>query len=466
MSSSYISAAELEQRRQVELERQRQEQLRKIKEATDQYNRYIIKYEEFRIHVSLYVQSALQSFHSIDELRFACDSLQSVRLKIDYAISKLLSTPMPLALEEIQEFNKALASKLEIMEKTYSEGLSAFSNRISVYNDGQADLSRSNEFAAALSKIEKVKQFEYSNISFDMFTLTNETGGLDNVDSVIQECTILINNSAIGRTEKSQLMGILDELHRDQKSNNMVGTQALIAQYKSLRGNIKRNIRVFNSLYSQYCALYIEWVRMQKGKKLPLPATLPKHSFESISKLEQEIRSLNQKNQKENERSYIRDQIDEVMDLFGYDTAESIVLKGSSKGQHYLFESQANAAPVHLYMSEANSIMMEMVGLDGLEDDTHMEYDGLVVTDEIPDRERHNIIENQKGFCSLYPKLVAELKTRGVLINEDQPKEANMQSAKQLRIRGKRSNLYGAESQAQEAYRRTDRKLKIMQEEE
>lgn len=466
MSSSYVSAAELEQRRQAELERQRQERLRKIKEATAQYNRCMSRYEEFRAHVSVSMQKELQSFRLIDELRFACDSFQSVKLNTDSEISKLLAVSLPVEPEDIQKLNKTLTSKLETLGETYGQGLSEFSDRISLYKKGQADLSRSNEFSAALSKIEKEKQHEYSNVSFDVSASTNEADESVSLDSVIQECSLLINNSAIGRTEKSQLMGILDELYKSQESNDAAVSQTLILQYKSLRGNVKRNIRVFNDLYSQYCALHIEWVRMQKGKKLPLPAPLPKHSFNSISGLEQEIESLDQKTKTENERTYVREQIDEVMDLFGYNTAESIVLKGSSKGQHYLFESQADAAPVHLYMSEGNSIMMEMVGLDDLEDNGHTEYDGLVVTDEIPDRERHNIVENQKGFCSLHPKLVEELKKRGVLINVKQRKEAGMKSAKKLRIRGKRPSFDGAERQSQAEYRIADQKLKTMQEED
>lgn len=461
MSSSFISAAELERMKQAELERQRQDLLRKI----EAFNQNIINCRIFSNQLAI-TRENVQAFCAEEELLMDLNSVLSVLEKTDEKIHLLTGTVMPSDVGEIERLNSKIATELETLKKTYDDGISGFSKRISLYNDGRADLNRNCEFAAALSEIEKTKNHEYSDVDFGVIASIDETEVRVNVDSVVHECFTLINNSAVGRTEKSQLMGILDELQKSQKNHNAVALQTLIAQYKSLCGNVKRNIRIFNNLYSQYCALHIEYVMIQDGNKDQVPAPLPKHSFDSIMRLEQEIRNLDQKNKLEKERSYIRKQIDSVMDSFGYSTVESIVLKGSLKGHHFLFESQADAAPVHLYMSEGNCIMMETVGLDVLEDDSDTEYDGLVVTEGIIDSERQQIYENQKGFCGLYPKIVEELKKRGVLIDDKQQKKADIKSVKQIQVKGKVFNCDEVDGQSQAKYWVADQKLKAMQNED
>ena len=456
MSGVKISEAELERRRQAELERQRLERLRKIREATDQYNLLIGQYEAFRTNVSLAMKKELQTFGSVGELRLACDSFASVKTTLDSEVAQRLSLPLPIEPEDIQALNSKLRESLSSLENIYNKGLSEFAARLSLYNEGQSEMARSNEFAAALSKIEKAKRLEYSDISFDLSSLLNSEAEFDLsvlYDEVLADCTILINNSAIGRTERSQLLGVINDMQNNQEVKAVC--DAAIYQYKALRGNVKKKIRIFNDLYNQYCALYTEWRGLCNGRKTPIDPMTPRGGFESVEILQSEIQLLDEKIKVETKRSYIREQIDEVMQIYGYSIAESIVMRGATKGQSYLFESGNRA--IHLFVSDTNKIMFEPVGLNSLDGEGHTGYDGMVESD-ISDEDRTAIYKDQIDFCLLHPKMVEELKKRGVILGNTQVKEANLKTAKMLRVKGKQSRR--RQDKTHEAHRYEEQKLR------
>jgi hypothetical protein len=194
-------------------------------------------------------------------------------------------------------------------------------------------------------------------------------------------------------------------------------------------------------------------------KKTLLDPMKLKHDFESVKTLEEEIQQLDEQIKTENRRAYIREQIDDVMRQFGYNTAESIVLRGATKGHSYLFESDSKA--VHLFISDTNRIMLEPVGLDGLEGSEHAGYDGMIA-ENISETDRAFIFEDQKEFCETHPKMVEELRKRGVLLNNTQIKEANAQYAKQLRIKGKQRKRKQGENQEHRRFtEQKQREIKI-----
>jgi len=221
-----------------------------------------------------------------------------------------------------------------------------------------------------------------------------------------------------------------------ENQNNKAASDAAVYQYKALKGSVKKNIRIFNELYAQYCALFTEWRGISKDKTHPPANILSKDKFDSVFNLENEIRLLENNIRTEVKRAYIREQIDEVMKRFGYNVSESIVLRGTTKGQSYLFESDSKA--VHLFMSDTNRIMFEPVGLENLEENGHAGYDGMAV-ENISESDRAAIYEDQKDFCELHPKMIKELEKRGVLMGSTKIKEADIKTAKLLKIKGKQT---------------------------
>ena len=462
--SSYVSPAELEKRRKEALERQRQERLRKIREATEQYSTCMEKYEVFSANVSLAMRKELLSLSTVDELRFACDSFSQAKSKINKDVDRLTSQALPIEPEDIQKLTKRLSLTLSSLEREFNMGLSDFSDRLSLYQRGKSELSKSREFSNTISKIEKEKKRQYSNINFGIACLDDVTDSnsqkIEQIDiaDVVHECALLINNSAIGKTERSQLVKFLNVLQGAEDSPMTL--QALVSQYKILRSNTKRKIRIFNAQYSEYSVIYAEYCRQVEKRGSSALTLLAKQAFESVADLEKETKRIDQIMRDENERAYIRHQIDEVMASHGYSSSESIIMRNATKGQHYIFESMEEDTPVHCFIADNHAIMLEPVGIDSL-DDGNAEYNAII-DEKISDELKERIVERQKSFCTINLKIVDELRKRGVIMTNGQRREAGMKYAKQLRIRGKVASVRKVEKWTADDYQNEKPKLRSM----
>ena len=466
MSGPKYSQAELERMRQAELERQRQERLRRIREATEQYQQVASRYEQFGARVSSSGENELKLAATVEELDMARQTYISAKSEIAREIKKQLTVPLPGEPEEISALSGDMQEKLATLEGALQKDITAFSDRLSVYYNSQTELARSKEFSQALDAMEKEKKWEYSNFRFDSSTeerpgaaLSRGSGKDIDVEQIIAECTALINDSAINQEDRRRLIAVLDRLKNNSGANEVQNRAALASQYEALRGGVKRNIRVFNDYYLQYCALHIEWRRMVGESKNPPAQPLPRSAFASAVELEQEIQRLDILTKTENERAYIREQMDDVMRLFGYKVAESIVLRGSSKGNHYLFESERGDAPIHCFVSDGQRIMLETVGLDNLDEGGADGHEGIAVVN-LTDAEKMQIVEQQKSFCAMHPKITEELRKRGVIINHVKLTEVGEKHAKVLRIKGKQSNLRRADERGR--IRRDEKKLRAI----
>ena len=446
MSGPKISEVELERQRQAELERQRQERLRRLREAAEQYQQIITRYEKLKTLIASAAEKELKLIGTVEELDLAREAYISVNTAIRLEINNQIALPIPGEPEEIITLGHAAKDKLSSLEKSFEKGLSEFADRLSFYYSSQSELASSKAFSAALDAIEREKKWEYSNFRFDFSedqqdTPVSDSGSSEieiNIEQIISECITLMNDSAINQADRRRLMAVLDELQKN--AGDTAVQNGIAAQYNALRGSVKRNIREFNDYYLQYSILYAECIRMVGENKNPALQFLPKTAFSSIANLEKEIQRLDMLTKSENEQEYIRLQMDEVMKLFGYNISESIILRGSSKGRHFLFESDKGDAPVHCFLSDANNIMLETVGLDNLDDSNTEGYDGIAVVN-LTDAERAGIVEQQKSFCGMHPRIVDELRKRGVLLAHVKLTEVGGEHAKVLKIKGKRSTL-------------------------
>ena len=440
MSSGKLSEAELEKRRQEELERQRQERLRKIREATESYHHLVERYESFSAHLSMAMKNELDTLSGEWELEVARESYLKVKDEVIRDINRQISATLPTDFEDIRALNEKLEWSFTSIEKKYRHGLSEFSKRLSLYYEGKAEIEKSNAFSMRLSELVHEERHDYSRIDFDW------QGNVDDADDsviaqerekAISECVLLVNNSAIGKSDRSLLVRLLSDMQTVQNAVSMY----IVASVK-----VKQNIRVFNQQYADYCALYIEWAQLQKAAGLTISqeSPSPKSAFDSYEDLASEVKRLDTLTKTENERKYIREKIEEVMLRNNYKLAESIILQGSKKGLHFLFDSNSDSSylPLHMFVSDSNMIMMEPVGIDGLDVDETADYNAKVTGGvEISQEERAWIAKGQKSFCDLHPKIIEELKQLGVIFYNNKVTEAGEKYAKVLRVKGKRSRF-------------------------
>ncbi|MCL1987366.1 MAG: hypothetical protein FWG64_05280 [Firmicutes bacterium] len=438
MSGRKQSRAEIERERQKELERQRQERLRQIRLATDQYNAVINKYESFRTSVSLSMKNEIAAIKPVAELSMACDAFDQIKNVVNGKISEQTAAKLPSEPPAINALTAELRQNLTSLEKFYKSGLSDFSDRLNIYHKGQAELSQNLAFAKTLSKIERQQKVNYQDMTFDLSQLSPKLDEVQNedysaiYDDILEECTIIINDNAIAAAERSQLLKILNELQ--ENADNPQASSAAIHQYKLLRGTAKNNINIFNELYNQYTALFVQFSDLRKNSKTPATIT-PKEKFESAAALEAEMRQLDENIKAEIKRAYIKQQLDEVMQKFQYSTGETIVMRGVTKGENLLFESGEQT--VQVFISDKNQIMFEPIGLTGLAGEPSG-YNADF-SEEISESAKDAIFEDQQKFCSTWPQIVAELKLRGVIFGDIKVKEANRSTVRQIAVAGKHS---------------------------
>jgi hypothetical protein len=437
MSSYDSGELSLEQRQQLELERQLQERLRKIREATGRYVQLIAKCESFRFAVSGAMAKEMESFGSnrSHEMFFACDSFTSLKHSIDAEIAALISKKLPTESEDIMDFCDVLRSSAEKLENTYNKGLSEFLERLSTYENGQAELAGINELSSALANTKKAKKLDYSGVRFNLFVSEENDKSTEEAvahDDIIDECTMLAGSRGINQDDRNLLFGIISELRRMDAGDIAAGVT--IEKFKAYKGNIKKKIRVFNEQYSNYLSLATEWRKMFKDIEAPPDPVAPGNRIESILHLENEINALKRKINAELERRYIVEQIEIVMGKYGYKDAKPIILRGVAKGQSYLLDSETGT--VHVFISDKNHIMLEPIGLKELDSGENVGYDAIVDTN-ISNEDRDAIFDAQIEFCKINKGIIAELKKRGVIISNVSTKEASRERTKLLKVRGR-----------------------------
>jgi hypothetical protein len=127
------------------------------------------------------------------------------------------------------------------------------------------------------------------------------------------------------------------------------------------------------------------------------------------------------------------------MQMFGYSTAEALVLKGATAGNHYLFDNEHGQLPMRCYMSNNGAVMFETIPIARLESEDD-EYNAAIDLN-VTDNEKTAIYEKQKTACQIHPKIIAELEERGVLLDKAKiyGAEESMKNAKMLRVKGRRT---------------------------
>lgn len=220
MSGPKISEIELEQRRQAEIERQRQERLRKIKIATDAYVNITNQYEEFNSRVFLALQDEVQYIMSVRELGLDYNTFKAIQEKTISEVKQQLSLPLPTEPEEIQLLNENLRKIFLELEKAYKNGLADFSDRLALHQKGKEDQAQLNDFIQALSKIEREEKHEYSDVRFDLISTKVHEGKIEDegIEVLIDECLMLINNSAVSQNEAKLLMGLMRDMHESKRN--------------------------------------------------------------------------------------------------------------------------------------------------------------------------------------------------------------------------------------------------------
>lgn len=207
------------------------------------------------------------------------------------------------------------------------------------------------------------------------------------LDAQLQE---LLAHPGLNVVHKSTLLNFRRQLEDPRGSVDEARESFL--QVKSV---IMADLRELEDMYRQYrLECFVSEAR-------------PLSSFRNNEEIRQAIEMTREKSSKNVEKEYIKRQIDQVMEKYGYNIIESQYLEQLNATGQTFYEVDENTA-INVFVSNNSQVSMRVVGIG--------------VTDTISAQEDDMLYEQQCAFCALHPKITAELAMRGVLLTTKEHK--------------------------------------------
>lgn len=211
--------------------------------------------------------------------------------------------------------------------------------------------------------------------------------------------------------QRSQLENQLQELLA-HPGLNVVHKSTLLnfrRQLEDPRGSVEAARESFLQVKSVIMADLRELEDMYRQYRLECfdSEAQPLSSFRNKEEIRQAMELARERSSKNVEKEYIKRQIDQVMEKYGYNVIESQHLEQLSATGQTFYEVDENTA-INVFVSNNSQVSMRVVGIG--------------VTDAISAQEDDMLYEQQCAFCALHPKITAELAMRGVLLTTKEHK--------------------------------------------
>ncbi len=381
MSGPKLSAAEIEQMKREELERERQEALRKLCEAQKTYKQACNK-------IGITKRYALSLLEQVDDI---------YKLQAQKASDTILSTLSAKAISDDKDAQEYLEAACA-MERDVQKAMADLDRCLSVIlsrSKASQKLTKSNlmhqSFQAYMnlssdpidvSEIDFKSNFERNQLLDWMKEIQIHYKWL-----VIHGQTTLIRKYAAKAEEKIQSI-----------INNGLGNLRIVDQVQSIineEADIIRRETEIRALYDNYVAI------------ATLMNIIPKRpsDFPNAQAIKKDISDLNCKLRKKDEMDYIADQINDVMIGLGYGLVTSRVLtrKDQSEMDCSLYQADDQTG-IAIYTDQSGAVMMRMTVLG---DNT-----------DITEDDRDFSLQRQIDFCAGHTDIVDALAERGVYLKQ------------------------------------------------
>ena len=382
MSGPKLSEAEIERRRQEQLECERQEALRRLREAQKAYRLACDKIQDIKRY-------ALSLLSQIDDM---------YRGDAKKASDAILATLSARTISDDKDTQAYLAAA-KAMEKDAQKVVLDLDRSLSVF------LSRSKA-DQKLTKIDAVHQSFQAYIS-----LANDPIDVSTIDFK-------------SNYDKKQLLDKINQILIHYKWLSVHGKTDLIRQYAvKAEGKIQsivdnkrlKDSDIVNQVQSvineeadiirketEITALYDDYVAIAT-----MADVIPKNpsDFADAQAIKKDITDLNCKLRKKDEMDYIADQINDAMINLGYGLVTSRVLtrKDQSEMDCSLYQADDETG-IAIYTDQTGAVMMRMTVLG---DDS-----------DITEDDRDFSLQRQIDFCAGHADIVDALAERGVYLKQ------------------------------------------------
>ena len=428
---------ELERRRQAELERLRQERIRKIREETDRLNKEISKVRTQFDGIDRLFTSLTQNIVNVDEMTNTIAKLKTAKDDCKQKLITAMQVNVPTEPEDISVCANKFIKETQNIISSFHKEIKPLEDRIKDNEKLLEEQSKRDELSkklmAGTDKIGEIEDFNFASAINKIACSDINESIEEKAKELLSEIEELINCESIQEADLNTLHTIANNIYQTAFGEEK-GFKAAEAQYKVIKPGVVKNIEIFNDLYQDYYAEYIVNEELKNTNLNAIKTIIPreKYDFDSIEELEIETKRLSQESKSMQERNYIRTQIDSVMEEFGYNVSKEIVFGDYQKGKHFICRKESDNTGIHVYVSEDKQIMLEVVGVDTINEDSNIGV--MVASQDLDTTEQDELLAEQGNFCNLHPQIIEELGKRGVKFNIKSKKEPNKKYCKKIVI--------------------------------
>ena len=383
MSGPKLSAAEIERMRKEQLERERLEALRLLREAQNVYRQACDRIGDTK-------RSALSLLNKVDAM-YRNDAVKET----ETILAKLRTEPVADE-KDPQSYYAAVDSISKIVDKTIQ------------------DLDKClNKYIKRGSSAKKLAKTDFVHQSFQA-AVGLKTDPID--------VSIIDFKSSFGR---DQLMSKIDQVLMHYKWVSVHGESELLRQFASKSVNrimsvidkqtalkdtdIKSSVQAIINEESDMIrreaerdALYDEYIALATLLDI---VPKPPADFTDVQAIKKEIADYDCMLRKKNEMDYIADQINDAMVSLGYGLITSTVLtrKDLSEMDYSLYQADDQTG-IAVYTNQTGAVMMRM---------TVLGEDANITEDD-----RDFSLQRQIDFCAGHEDIVSALAERGVYLKQ------------------------------------------------
>ncbi|MCL2079205.1 MAG: hypothetical protein FWH17_05085 [Oscillospiraceae bacterium] len=443
MSGPKVDHAELERRKKEELERARQEKLRQIRIETEKLDTIVSKIQSQIDQINESLAHKIRETGDAEVMALVLQNITALKTKHKNSLVKLLSYKLSSEPSGIARLSRELADNSAAIMKKFTQEMKEHEERLDDYIKHVAVSKKLDEISSALSsKAEKVLDIGDVDFSFRAHKVQCSDVEIpikEKATEVLAQIEALVNSESIQESDMSVLIAVADNIYQQAFESNE-SFEAAIIQYEAIRNTVVKNIAIFDSAYQDYITEFVVYnEKLNEFEKISDQSSpYEKYQFASIDELQEEAAQISNLSKIYSERNYIREQLDDVMRTVGYNLSEAIIIDErqidkNQTGSDYICVSRNGQSAIHVNVSGNKRIMMEVVGVGrskSAESNSPVNAE-FSHAEDLDEQKKAKIVSEQMGFCEIHPQIVAELKKRGVIFNEESHRKPNARYCKE-----------------------------------
>ena len=348
--------------------------------------------------------------NSTDVLNEFEDKYENIFKNIEDNINKIIEISSRNEKEEIASLiDKIPADKIEGSRSIILEIKDTVNRIIKINNVNTKDFKKFEFKETKIERKENNETFDFSNLSKKD---SNETVvSNDNIEIIMKEIFEDLTNFLEAKEYivkyRQQIFDMRNQiLELEREVLDLDIKKKLILEKKV---SIKNELKKIEFENKKVEALYEDYLK--EAYSIDYSNIKPIKDFSSNEEIKNETEILRKKAQSFSEKNYIREQVDEVISKYGYNMISPEYIEKSNKKNRLLYQVD-NSTGIEVFMSDTEQQMFTFKVV------------GIGFDEELNEKESDRLYEEQCNFCSMYPELINELRTRGIIfekVNYNEP---------------------------------------------